>query len=419
MSSCSQTEDLNFSTPIEFEGTTRSLDINGENFQRSTLTERVRIAQWFAQNYTLEEAQRIHNAITEAVNQGLDEVYFLREYTSLSASLNKISQEAPSTTSKRMSKVREEIQKNYQQQKINSSSELSFYEIFDEYLQIYWPYSDNWDGQTAPVIVYAPENINDLKAYGYRVGNDFGILKTVLVNEEYCQTHPVWIINESETAYSDLPNFNNGERISRKGIYFSTPNVNTNYRDTTYQETEGIMTLKLGKVKSTKNHDSWVAGGSEYSFRFGYLANTNLTCEADTSNCDKLLSKIRVTFKRGEIKSGVEKEMNSVAVSEWPLNLYDVVLKVVEEDPGKENQTYDTKVSITWRSKDYGFDISIPFGNHDDEIGEKRYTRDFIRSTNNKSAPGVWEWDNSDGLYWTLPYKIGYINEEAWEKIHP
>lgn len=34
-------------------------------------------------------------------------------------------------------------------------------------LQIYWPYSENWDGKTPPVIVYAPDNADALTAEGF------------------------------------------------------------------------------------------------------------------------------------------------------------------------------------------------------------------------------------------------------------
>lgn len=127
--------------------------------------------------------------------------------------------EAPSQTSIEFSKA---CTDNGNSQYKSSTIETSTFHLYiNDYIQIYWPYSENWDGTTAPVFVYAPENIHSLSGTGYVVGGSKGSIRTVSVNEEYCRTHPVWIINESEIPYSNLPNFAKGETISKDGVYYA------------------------------------------------------------------------------------------------------------------------------------------------------------------------------------------------------
>lgn len=416
MISCSQIEDLNPNLP-EIGNDTRSVVAENDNYFLSSVEQRKSIAQWFAKNYSLQDARRVHNAVTTAHSLGLDEIFFLKEYSSLQPTLNKIVNEAPTEQASLFARSYCDNSAQLSSEATtsataNESSVLPT--VMNEYLQIYWPYSKNWDGKTPPVIVYAPDNINSLTGVGYQAIGNGTVMKTIIINEAYCETHPVWIINESETPYSKLPDFNAGSVYSSDGAIYSTSNgFSTNGgflgKDSLIIDyKKPLMTLRLGKVKSTKNHDSLFAGGSEYEFHFGFLKNTSFSCEADTSNCIQDIGYVRQTFSRDEIKKGTEKELNSVVVSEWPDNLKDVVLKVIETDPGGKEKKFEATLTVTWKGKDYGIDVSIPYSNRDDNIGEKMYTRDFIRSTNNRNPDHSWAWDNSDGVYWTLPYQIGY-----------
>lgn len=406
--SCSKSEYLDFKESEEgYAALTRSSSDSDNDYFLSTLEQRKTIAEWLAKNYTLKDAQKVHQAVTKAHSLGLDEVFFLRELSTTIPSANKITNDMPTELSRKFSE--EYSNPPIRESSSVSSANIGFQHILNEYLQIYWPYSENWDMHTTPIIVYAPDNINSLTATGYKGIESGTILSPMTIDEKYCETHPVWIINESETPYSDIPNFNLGEVHSSDGVLYSAAAKNISRLDSTKLEPIApVMTLKLGKVKSTKNHDSFLAGGSEYEFHFAYLKNTNLSCEADTSKCERTVARIRETFSRSEIKSKTTKELNSIAISDWNENLKEIVLKVIETDPGGKNKTFDAKVILTWKGKDYGFDVSIPFTNRDDEIGEREYTRNYIRSTNNKLEDGSWVWDYSDGVYWTLPYQIGY-----------
>ena len=423
MAACSQTEEPDIDISLT-EQTTRATD-ETPTFSTST-KQRMYVAKWLAQNCTLEEAQRVHNAVQISHSLGLDEFFYLKEFLSENIASNKVARVAPS-----------EISKNFKSELLNGSlakesvmstqSNNPIEELLNnERLVIYWPYSENWDGITNPVIVYAPQNLSELNAFGYKFNEDTHKLDIILVNEQYCEQHPVWIITESETPYSQLPNFANGETISPDGILYS-PNtlppieIHPPYPDpdplpidsTRYYQEKDIITLRLGYVRSEKNHDTWLAGGSEYVFRFAYAKNTDLKCEADTSNCIPDVARTKICFTRKEIKHKTQKTLNAVSISDWPKSLDNIIMTLVEEDGGTTKKKFDASVKVTWKDKKYDINVSIPYWNFDDDIAKRTYSRNFIMSTNNykgKDENGNEKWaeDYSDGVYWTLPYEIGF-----------
>ena len=76
----------------------------------------------------------------------------------------------------------------------------------DEYLdalessdiQIYWPYSEEWDGKTFPVITFDPNDGSETNV-GWKM-NAEGLLVEVLVDEELARERPVWVINRNDDS---------------------------------------------------------------------------------------------------------------------------------------------------------------------------------------------------------------------------
>ena len=424
MSACSQIDD-----PSDFESnekkTTRGLIESGSiygSFFSSTLYARIQIAQWFAQHYTLEEAHKIHNAVSDALSAGLDEIYYLKEYTANSVSENKVSKEQPTEISKMLRTALCELD-NLNTPDISTRSSSNPINLFNhERLEIYWPYSDKWDGTTTPVVAYAPTDLSSFSTEGYILIN--GTLQRVTVTEEYCMNHPVWLITENETPYNLLPNFTNGEMVSPDGILYSTNDISTTSsglfpslpKDTTiHTANDPVATVKLGYVRSEKNHDSWIAGGSEYVFRFMSLTNTDLKCENDTSKCVPDLARTKVCFTRDQIKKKTQKEIKAVAVSDWKKSLDNIVMTLVEEDGGSNGTPFEATINVTFKGKQYGIEVSIPRFNLDDLIATRTYARTYIFTSNNKKGKDdkgntIWSEDYSDEVYWTLPYEIGIID---------
>ncbi|MBQ2113311.1 MAG: hypothetical protein II194_08855, partial [Bacteroidales bacterium] len=74
-------------------------------------------------------------------------------------------------------------------------------------IQIYWPYSEKWDGRTMPVITFDPEDGSEVNI-GYRMidgGDGFRYVEEVMVDEAFAEANPVWVVNRnSDAEYASL-----------------------------------------------------------------------------------------------------------------------------------------------------------------------------------------------------------------------
>ena len=129
-------------------------------------------------------------------------------------------------------------------------------------IQIYWPYSDNWDQSTYPIITFDPEDDSDANV-GYRICVDVKGSRTVeeiIVDEEVAMSSPVWVINRnSDASYKTLemlrkedPNWGQGGG-----------NIVVKPSSTTRAKTSS-KSLVLKNFKMKNNYDCWFAGASEF-----------------------------------------------------------------------------------------------------------------------------------------------------------
>lgn len=142
--------------------------------------------------------------IDRSVNYGLDEEYRFADM--LSPSNSKLCRMG--NTSSLIQKMSDKISHSLLKSSISSSDFFEYLSQND--IQIYWPYSEDWDGETLPVITFNPENGNEDWNYGYKqVKEADGTISidTVIVDEVYVTENPVWIINRNETRYENLPDF--------------------------------------------------------------------------------------------------------------------------------------------------------------------------------------------------------------------
>ncbi len=166
-------------------------------------------------------------------------------------------------------------------------------------------------------------------------------------------------------------------------------------------------TVYFGKIRSQKNHDNWFNGGSEYRFTIGSSDTMRPKSESELMNAKGLYSAFKISFTRGEIKRKEWREVNSIAISNWSLNLHNVKLCLIEEDQGKDREQNlgELKIKLSWKALSTDIDLSFEFSNGDDFLGLKDYERAFIFSTGNKISENEWYADNTDGVFWTLPFK--------------
>lgn len=141
-------------------------------------------------------------------------------------------------------------------------------------MQIYWPFSEKWDGMSYPVITFDPED-NSTRNIGYMISVDddgFRRVEQVLVDEEMAENNPVWVVNRnSDAGYKTLellrredPDWGNGG-----GSVIVKPTSSTRAKSK-------LKTLMLSDFTMNRNYDSWFAGASEFfadRFSRGFYGN--------------------------------------------------------------------------------------------------------------------------------------------------
>jgi len=74
-------------------------------------------------------------------------------------------------------------------------------------INVYWPYSQNWNGSEIPTVTYQPfNNLDENEGFVQSGDSQFkseevNNLKTVKVNDDYAWQHPTLIVDTSSNAY--------------------------------------------------------------------------------------------------------------------------------------------------------------------------------------------------------------------------
>lgn len=222
----------------------------------------------------------------------------------------------------------------------------------DSDLQIYWPYSEDWDGETMPLITFDPEDGSETN-YAYVISGESGryeVTDSVLVNEKIATERPVWVINRNDDANCvPMESFlgtkswwdeDEGDDVDRYNLYI---------RDFTM----------------LRQYDPWFAGGSEFHVWCGGVNGFYATTEEELKNYTPSITDFVVVVKRSEM--GTKKRFNAILVTDFSDQL-DKLAFLISEDDGGTRTNWKCSASVKIKSKTYGFDIDIPIHSSDDIV---------------------------------------------------
>ena len=228
-------------------------------------------------------------------------------------------------------------------------------DLKDSGMQIYWPYSEKWDGETLPLITFDPGNGAESNfAYVIKESGTGGYVVTdsVFVDETVAQKRPVWVINQNDDAAS-VPL---SSMIAKQSSIYDFDD-----------EDEDVQRYNLYVRDFTmlRQYDSWFAGASEFHIWCGGVDGFYATTEDQLRNYSPTVTDFVVVVKRSEV--GVKKSFNALLVTDFSDQLDKLAFLIVEDDGGTRT-TWKCSASVKIKSKTYGFDIEIPFYTHDDVV---------------------------------------------------
>ena len=255
--------------------------------------------------------------------------------------------------------------------------------LADAGLQIYWPYSEDWDGVTMPVVTFNPDDVATFSNQAAHVrlsdGSNIGflreqlpggawIVKEIVVDEDYARRNPVWVVNYNEDSSYMTPQMMETlcpERSARI--------LTRSYAD--------CRTLVLKEFKAHRNYDSWFAGGSEFFVKCGALNGFTAKTEEELKLYSPSVTDMMINVKRKQVGKSIR--FNTVVVSEWTPQLEECVFLMIEDDGGKQT-SWKASGLVKIKSKSYGFEVELPFRRNDDLVWRGKLSRNYFEKYNGK-----------------------------------
>lgn len=244
-------------------------------------------------------------------------------------------------------------------------------------IQIYWPYSEVWDGECMPVITFDPED-NSVNNIGYRLVTDedgFRHVEEVLVDEELARRCPVWVINRnSDAQYKSL------EMLRREDPQWGEGGGSVIVRPPETKSPSEVRTLILKDFTMNRNYDSWFAGASEFFVKIGAFEDFTATTEAEMKLYNPTITDFMIVVKRNQV--GIPQPFNAVLVSDWTGQMDSCAMMIIEDDGGTIRE-WNCTALVRVESKSYGIELKIPFYSYDDIVWRGSLTSRWFEANSN------------------------------------
>ena len=267
--------------------------------------------------------------------------------------------------------------------------------LMESDMQIYWPYSEDWDGEAFPIITFDPGDGSEYN-YGYQAvrGEDGSVeIQSVYVDEQVAMSRPVWVINNNDdshlvpvqSAFLDSAaalgaDASSPEAQASPEMQALIPVVRTATADAaaSVQGSEGDVPgnrLYIRSLKMLRNYDSWFGGASEFVIKCGAVDGFRATSEEDLSKYRPSVTDCVVVVKRRQL--GMSVPLGILLLTDYTPQMENIAFLVTEDDGGKV-ENWKCEATVKWQSKSYGFTLNIPYRDSDDIVWRGQLSRSFF-----------------------------------------
>jgi len=304
------------------------------------------------------QIQEVFDAVSSSDGNGYDEEYTMKDLFENPGS-GVGDRQVKSNPKHYELPIRDLFEAYYQNTKASSSMlpGFSLEQLKASDLQIYWPYSEDWDGITAPLITYDP---------GYGAESNYAytmdMKDSVLVTEQLAKSRPVWVVNSNrDSGYTPLD-------------FFKTTDVQTKATN---------RKLMLKSITMLRNYDSWFCGASEFNFQIGSVEGFRASTDAELALYYPTITNFQVIVKRKELN--VEKPLDILMMTDFT-NQLDKLAFLLTEDDGGTTTSWKCSAIVKVESKSYGFDVSLPYNDKDDIVWRGQLAASFFQEEDVVSA---------------------------------
>ena len=239
--------------------------------------------------------------------------------------------------------------------------------LADSGYQLYWPYSDSWDGKSYPVITFDP-GYGAESNYGYELApgpSGAIIVDTLEVDEAMAMRRPVWVLNSnSDAAFTPLELFA-GKRIPQQSLASDAPPSRAPHP----------RKLLLRSFKMLRNFDSWFGGASEFFIKCGCVDGFSATSDAEARLFTPSVTDLMIVVKRRDVGRDIPYE--AILVTNFTSQMDNIAFFIMEDDGGTRT-SWKCDLTLKIQSKAYGVTIDIPYNEKDDIVWRGQLSRQFF-----------------------------------------
>jgi hypothetical protein len=307
----------------------------------------------------------VHDAVSASSGNGYDEEYLLSDL--FSAPGAGVGDKGESTKAGGYDKPLRDLfadyfARNYATKAGAADVERHINALSESDMQIYWPYSEDWDGKSFPIVTFDP-GFGAESNYGYEIRLDASgahVVDSVLVTERLAMERPVWVINRNDDAAFTPWELFEKEQTKAGG-------------KTTPAEKEYIFSIC--NFKMLRHYDSWFGGASEFFVKTGAVDGFKATKDEDLKNYSPSLTDFMVVVRRNQI--GKKIPFNAILLTNFTDQMEKIAFMVIEDDGGTTT-SWKCSAVVKYNSKQYGFELEIPYKDKDDVVWRGQLTRNYF-----------------------------------------
>lgn len=314
-----------------------------------------------------EHLQEVYDAVNSSSGNGYDEEYTMdRLFTSPGSG---VGERGESTKAAAYATPLRELFADYFRSKSETKAGASDVEAYvntlrDSDMQIYWPYSEDWDQETFPVVTFDPGD-GAKTNYGYMLGfDDSGahVVDSVLVTEELARERPVWVINRNaDSAYTPVTLLD-----------YNSPSA---VRTVQEAKAKGKKMLTIKDFTMARHFDSWFAGASEFFIRCGAVDGFKAKTDDELKQYSPSVTDFMIVVKRKFVKCKVP--FNAILLTDFTDQIEQLAFMIIEDDGGTTT-SWKCNAMVKYNSKSYGFEVELPYRDKDDIVWRGYLDRSFF-----------------------------------------
>ena len=320
-----------------------------------------------------EHLDEVYDAVSASSGHGYDEEYRLTDLFEAPGAGVGDSPQTRATKAGGYTMPLRELFANYLTDKYGTKAGAADVERYinalsDSDMQIYWPYSEEWNGKDFPIVTFDPGYGAEAN-YGYEVRIDSQgahVVDSVIVTEQVARERPVWVINRNDdAAFTPFELFeeNTGTKASKDKD-----------KDKGQGDSKEYI-LSIRDFKMLRNYDSWFGGASEFFIKTGAVDGFKATKDEDLKNYSPSLTDLMVVIKRSQLNRKVP--FNALLLTNFTEQMEKIAFMVIEDDGGTTTN-WKCSAVVKCNSKQYGFELNIPYKDKDDIVWRGQLTRNYF-----------------------------------------